>query len=224
MPVEMIVNPAGMRAVWRTPKWPSPYCADNAADHRTNRPGDHQASAGPENRANSIRLRTRRSNGDRKNRCRSQQTLAHDRPPLSQPSSPAELAANWAMIWHSMWRTTAGSHLRDFFSPLLRKRHTCEPLHNASGHGKFSRNDSGRRIGANRSMTLQKINSSKIVCCLKAIACLFACFGVWTRPHSPLPTSNIGFQVDAQGAKRIAEERQNAGEGGRFPGGTKKRA
>jgi hypothetical protein len=119
MPVEMIVNPAGMRAVWRTPKWPSPYCADNAADHRTNRPGDHQASAGPENRANSIRLRTRRSNGDRKNRCRSQQTLAHDRPPLSQPSSPAELAANWAMIWHSMWRTTAGSHLRDFFSPLL---------------------------------------------------------------------------------------------------------
>jgi hypothetical protein len=90
MPVEMIVNPAGMRAVWRTPKWPSPYCADNAADHRTNRPGDHQASAGPENRANSIRLRTRRSNGDRKNRCRSQQTLAHDRPPLSQPSSPAE--------------------------------------------------------------------------------------------------------------------------------------
>ena len=73
-------------------------------------------------------------------------------------------------------------------------------------------------------MTLQKINSSKIVCCLKAIACLFACFGVWTRPHSPLPTSNIGFQVDALGAKRIAEERQNAGEGGRFPGGTKKRA
>jgi len=72
-------------------------------------------------------------------------------------------------------------------------------------------------------MTLQKVNSSKIVCCLKAIACLFACFGVWTRPHSPLPTSNIGFQVDAQGAKRIAEERQNAGEGGRFPGGTKKR-
>jgi hypothetical protein len=97
MPVEMIVNPAGMRAVWRTPKWPSPYCADNAADHRTNRPGDHQASAGPENRANSIRLRTRRSNGDRKNRCRSQQTLAHDRPPLSQPSSPAVLAANWAL-------------------------------------------------------------------------------------------------------------------------------
>jgi len=128
MPVEMIVNPASMGAVGRTPKWPSPYCADNAADHRTNRPGDHQASAGPENRANSIRLRTRRSNGDRKNRCRSQQTLAHDRPPLSQPSSPAELAANWAMIWHSMWRTTAGSHLRDFFSPLLRKRHTCEPL------------------------------------------------------------------------------------------------
>jgi hypothetical protein len=54
-------------------------------------------------------------------------------------------------------------------------------------------------------MTLQKINSSKIVCCLKAIACLFACFGVWTRPHSPLPTSNIGFQVDALGAKRIAK-------------------
>ena len=128
MPVEMIVNPASMGAVGRTPKWPSPYCADNATDYRTNRPGDHQASAGPENRANGIRLRTRRSNGDRKNRCRSQQTLAHDRPPLCQPSSPAELAANWAMIWHSMWRTTAGSHSRDFFSPLLRKRHTCEPL------------------------------------------------------------------------------------------------
>src|SRR4029077_4535831 len=88
MPVEMIVNPASMGAVGRTPKWPSPYCADNATDYRTNRPGDHQASAGPENRANGIRLRTRRSNGDRKNRCRSQQTLAHDRPPLSQPSSP----------------------------------------------------------------------------------------------------------------------------------------
>ena len=106
------------------------------------------------------------------------------------------LAANWAMIWHSMWRTTAGSHLRDFFSPLLRKRHTCEPLHNASGHGKFSRNDSGRRIDANRSMTLQKINSSKIVCCLKAIACLFACFGVWI--HDPIvrsPRAILAFKL-----------------------------
>ena len=128
MPVEMIVNPASLGAVGRTPKWRSPYSADNATDYRTNRPGDHQPSAGPENRANSIRLRTRRSNGDRKNRCRSQQTLAHDRPPLSQPSSPAELAANWAMIWYSMWRITAGSLSRDFFSPLLRKRHTYELL------------------------------------------------------------------------------------------------
>ena len=56
------------------------------------------------------------------------------------------------------------------------------------------------------------------------MACLFACFGVWIlHPIVRSRTSNIGFQVDVLGAKRIAKERQNAGEGGRFPGGTEKR-
>ena len=45
-------------------------------------------------------------------------------------------------------------------------------------------------------MTLQKINSSKIVCCLKAIACLFACFGVWILdPIIRSPRAILAFKL-----------------------------
>ena len=55
--------------------------------------------------------------------------------------------------------------------------------------------------------------------------CLFVCLFRRLDPRRIVRfrTSNIDFQVDALGVKRVAEERQNAGEGGRFPGGTEKR-
>jgi hypothetical protein len=84
MPVEMIVNPAGVGAVWRPPEGPPPHCADNAADHGTNRSGDHQAGPRTGDRADRIRLRNGRSNSDCENRNGSQQTLAHGRPPLGK--------------------------------------------------------------------------------------------------------------------------------------------
>jgi hypothetical protein len=57
----MIVNPAGVGAVWRPPEGSPPHCADNAADHGTNRSGDHQAGPCTGDRADRIRLRNGRS-------------------------------------------------------------------------------------------------------------------------------------------------------------------
>jgi len=96
MPVEMIVNPAGVWAVWRPPEGSPPHCADNAADHGTNRSGDHQAGPRTGDRADRIRLRNGRSNGDCENRNGSQQTLAHGRPPLGKMRLGQDLAFNVA--------------------------------------------------------------------------------------------------------------------------------
>jgi hypothetical protein len=56
MPVEMMVDPTRTRAVRRPPKWASPDRANNATDHQADRPGDYQARAGTESRADGIRV------------------------------------------------------------------------------------------------------------------------------------------------------------------------
>jgi hypothetical protein len=82
MPVKVVVNPASLRANRRPPEWVPPHRADNATDHQANRPGDHQTSTSTKHRANGIRWRTCRSSGNRENRCRGQQSLTHDHPPV----------------------------------------------------------------------------------------------------------------------------------------------
>jgi hypothetical protein len=59
-------------------------------------------------------------------------------------------------------------------------------------------------------MPWREVCSSKIVCCFEALLVCLLVSRLDPRPDSPLPTSNIGFQVDALGAKRIAEEVTNA--------------
>ena len=64
MPVEMIVDPAGMGAVWRPPEGSAPHCAYNAADHGTHTSGDHQAGPRTGGRADGIRCSLNRFIGD----------------------------------------------------------------------------------------------------------------------------------------------------------------
>ena len=114
MPVEMIVDPAGMGAVWRPPEGSAPHCADNAADHGTHRSGDHQAGPRTGGRADGIRLCTAdRSKRYRENRDGSPKTVTHSRPPLAERKMRPDPALNMA----KGGRFCA----RDFSAGLLRK-------------------------------------------------------------------------------------------------------
>ena len=72
MPAPVIVNPTCSGVNRRPPEGTPPVPTDYAPDDQADRPGDHQARAGTENRADVIRVRTRRSKGNHQNRRDSQ--------------------------------------------------------------------------------------------------------------------------------------------------------
>jgi hypothetical protein len=78
MPVPVIVNPTCSGVNRRPPEGTPPVPTDYAPDNQADRPGDHQARAGTENRADVIRVRTSRTKGDHQNRRCSQGLMPFD--------------------------------------------------------------------------------------------------------------------------------------------------
>ena len=68
VPVPVIVNPTCSGVNRRPPEGAPPVPTDYAPDNQADRPGDHQARAGTENRADVIRVRTSRTKGNHQNR------------------------------------------------------------------------------------------------------------------------------------------------------------
>jgi hypothetical protein len=68
VPVPVIVYPTCPGVSGRPPERTPPVPTDYAPDNQANRPGEHQARAGTENRTDVISVRTSRTKGDHQNR------------------------------------------------------------------------------------------------------------------------------------------------------------